>query len=112
MTHTRTTHGVDHDRRRWDILGKVEGGKLGAERFVKSFDQVAEHDVEFYNDDEQLGTSVLDAVALSKILEAWPAGLQALVGREKKDSVADLVPGEDGIFRLAEKAPVTDEQVL
>jgi len=96
----------------WGEVRKLEGGMEAVTRFINSFMGVATHEPTYYNVDEQLGDAVLDAVALSKILEAWPAGLRALASRESKgERVADLVPGDDGIFRLAEEKGVSDEEV-
>ena len=71
-------------------MGKIQGGEQAADRFVVAIDRVAERDPSYYNDDESLGDSVVVAVALSKILAAWPSGLQALV----KDSGG----GDDVVF--------------
>ena len=76
----------------WALLRAVDGGMRGATRFIQSFRSAAEHAPEYYNDDEQLGDSVMGAVKLSNILKAWPAGLKALMSREKKEHIADLVP--------------------
>ena len=58
----------------YDNVATVAGGEGILKTALGAFDQVAKHDPAYYNSDEQLGTAVLDAVALSKILEAWPAG--------------------------------------
>ena len=67
----------------WDAVRKIEGGMDAATRFIESFRTAAAHEAEYYNDDRRLGNAVLDAVALSAIVEAWPRGLQALLDREK-----------------------------
>jgi hypothetical protein len=122
----------------WGVVSKLNGGEAAAKVFIKTFKLAAAHKAEYYNVDEQLGrymrrqtqrvcadtpplllthcapcvaSSVMESVALSKILEGWPAGLQALMSREKKESVADLVPGDDGAFRLATKGPLTEVEV-
>ena len=93
-------------------LGAGDGAfKAGVQRFLSTFDALAKHDPTYYNDDEQLGGAVIDAVALSKILEAWPKGLEALAQWEKKKRVADLATGEDGVLRIAQDGAVPDDAV-
>ena len=87
--------------------------KAGMSRFLALFDAVAAHDSAFYNDDDRLGTSVLDAVALSNMLQVWPAGLKALadkrgttleeVGDTLRLEVADRAAAEEvhGLIALA-----------
>ena len=95
----------------WSEVRALKGGEEAVARFLDSFMNVATREPEHYNVDAQLGSAVLDAVALSNILGAWPAGLKALREREKKESVADLVPGEDCVFRLCDKKDVTEQEV-
>ena len=90
--------GCDLATTEWDVLREIDPGMQGAKRFLECFDRVAEKDPSYYNDDAQLGAAVLDAVALSKTLGEWPEALRTLAGMEQK-RVADLLPGEDAIFR-------------
>ena len=94
----------------WDEVRALEGGAAAVKAFLAGFEGVAAQEPTYYNVDEQLGGAVLDAVALSKILESWPTGLRELAQREEKASVAELVEGADGIFRLAKEGDVTDAQ--
>ena len=80
----------------WDELQTAEGLRA-TERFIKCFTAATEHSNEYYNDDKQLGDAVLSSVHLSQILEAWPAGLQAL-GRKEGKSVPDLLQSKSGVL--------------
>jgi len=102
--------GFDLELPKWNALRVLDPGMLRTNGFLRLFDQVAERDASYYNDDEQLGSSVLDAVALSKMLEGWLEGLPALVERQQVANIAALQPGEDGIFKLAGNQPVSQAQ--
>ena len=93
----------------WAMLRQLEGGEQGAKRFIATLDEVAQRDPVYYNKDEQLGTAVNDAVALSDILARWPAGLQALARRCGATGVAELVRGADGHFGHTEGSLSLDE---
>ena len=86
--------------REWDEIRTATGGVRATERFIKHFWAATEHEDEYYNDDERLGDAVLSSVRLSKILEAWPAGLQALARKEKM-SVPGLIQC-GGLFQESE----------